>query len=185
MRKFLFGSFLAIYSSLALAHPGHGSGFLAGFIHPFTGWDHLLVMVSLGLWTGSNTEKSKIKLLSIFIILMAVGAMTGAAGITFSWLETSLTASLIAMGVILAMTSKFSSRTQLGLVALFGLLHGMAHGQELSSKFGVITLLGMLIASVLLQLLGAFLGTKSFASKKSKSILGFTMVGLGVLNLFA
>lgn len=185
MRKILLALFFTIYSSLALAHPGHGSGFLPGFVHPFTGWDHLLVMISVGIWAGSNTQKLKIRLPSIFILLMAVGVIAGSAGITFSLLETSVTASLIAMGLILVMTSKFSISTQVILIGLFGLLHGMAHGQELSSKFGIITLIGMLLASALLQALGVFLSSTKFASKKFKSILGLAMVSLGVINLFA
>jgi urease accessory protein len=185
MRKILLALFFTIYSSLALAHSGHGSGFLPGFVHPFTGWDHLLVMISVGLWAGSNTQKSKIRMPSIFILLMAAGAIAGSLGITFSWLETGLTASLIAMGLILVMTSKLSLSTQVILVGLFGLLHGIAHGQELSSKFGIVTLIGMLMASALLQSLGVFLSSTKFASKKFRSILGFAMVGLGVINLFA
>ena len=33
----------------ALAHPGHEA---SGFLHPFTGIDHLLAMVGVGLWAG-------------------------------------------------------------------------------------------------------------------------------------
>lgn len=186
MRKFLLGLSLVVYSSLALAHPGHGSGFLPGFLHPFTGFDHLLVMISVGLWAGSNAQKFKIKLPSIFILLMALGAFVGSKGINFPWLETSLSASLIAMGLLLVIRSKFPISIQIALMGMFGLLHGMAHGQELSSEFGLMTIIGMLLASSLLQLLGIFLSSKEFGfSKRFKSILALTMVGLGIVNLFA
>ena len=33
----------------AFAHPGHEG---SGFLHPFTGIDHLLVMVGVGLWAS-------------------------------------------------------------------------------------------------------------------------------------
>ena len=43
-------------ATLAQAHPGHGpaEGWTAGFEHPFSGWDHLLAMVAVGvLWFAS------------------------------------------------------------------------------------------------------------------------------------
>ena len=33
----------------ALAHPGHEA---SGFLHPFTGLDHMLAMVGVGLWAA-------------------------------------------------------------------------------------------------------------------------------------
>ena len=36
-------------ASPALAHPGHEA---SGFLHPFTGLDHLLAMVGVGLWAA-------------------------------------------------------------------------------------------------------------------------------------
>ncbi|EXD22812.1 hupE / UreJ family protein [Acinetobacter baumannii 34654] len=41
--------------ALAMAHPGQDhvhSGFMAGFIHPFTGLDHLIMALGFGvlLW---------------------------------------------------------------------------------------------------------------------------------------
>ena len=33
----------------ALAHPGHEA---SGFLHPFTGMDHLLAMVGVGMWAA-------------------------------------------------------------------------------------------------------------------------------------
>lgn len=41
-------------STTAIAHPGveTSAGFGAGFIHPLTGMDHLLLTVAVGLWVG-------------------------------------------------------------------------------------------------------------------------------------
>jgi hydrogenase/urease accessory protein HupE len=37
----------------AYAHPGHDVvGFSAGFGHPFSGLDHILAMVAVGLWAA-------------------------------------------------------------------------------------------------------------------------------------
>lgn len=45
--------FLLAGVPLAQAHPGHGpAGFVTGFIHPLTGWDHLMAMLAVGLWAS-------------------------------------------------------------------------------------------------------------------------------------
>ncbi|MCT0224903.1 HupE/UreJ family protein [Synechococcus sp. CS-1328] len=34
----------------AHAESGHGGGFVAGFLHPIAGLDHVVAMVAVGLW---------------------------------------------------------------------------------------------------------------------------------------
>ena len=46
---------LLLASGTALAHPGHDGGLAAGLAHPFTGLDHLLAMVAVGLWAAQQT----------------------------------------------------------------------------------------------------------------------------------
>jgi len=43
---------LVMFSGTVAAHTGTGlaGGFVPGFMHPFTGLDHLLAMISVGLW---------------------------------------------------------------------------------------------------------------------------------------
>ena len=49
MRKYLPLLLLA-FSVPALAHPGHGTdSFQAGFLHPLTGLDHLLMLTGAGV----------------------------------------------------------------------------------------------------------------------------------------
>jgi urease accessory protein len=45
---------LLLLPALAHAHPGHGTeaGFVAGALHPFTGLDHLLGVLTAGLLLG-------------------------------------------------------------------------------------------------------------------------------------
>lgn len=53
---------LSMLPVLAMAHPGHDhvhSGFMAGFIHPFTGLDHLIMALGFGvlLWSAAKQWK--------------------------------------------------------------------------------------------------------------------------------
>ena len=53
--KFLAAVLLLAASSTAFAHPGHNvSGFAAGLMHPFSGLDHLLAMVAVGIWAAQG-----------------------------------------------------------------------------------------------------------------------------------
>ena len=53
--KILVAILLFTASSAAFAHPGHDvSGLAAGLMHPFSGLDHLLAMVAVGLCAGGR-----------------------------------------------------------------------------------------------------------------------------------
>lgn len=53
--KLLTAIILLGTSSAAFAHPGHDvSGLAAGLVHPFSGLDHLLAMVAVGLWAAQG-----------------------------------------------------------------------------------------------------------------------------------
>ncbi len=61
----------------ALAHPGHDT---SGFAHPFTGWDHLLAMVGVGLWASLLSAKrpaAAYLVPSAFVVMMLLGAAAG------------------------------------------------------------------------------------------------------------
>ncbi len=57
MRKYLPLLLLA-FSVPALAHPGHGTdSFQAGFLHPLTGLDHLLMLTGAGVLSALSGRK--------------------------------------------------------------------------------------------------------------------------------
>ena len=56
---------------------GEAGGFLSGFEHPISGLDHILAMVSVGLW-GAQLGAPAIWLLPVtFPIVMAFGGFIG------------------------------------------------------------------------------------------------------------
>jgi urease accessory protein len=66
MGRFVFSTSMLVgvlvlgFSSAAFAHPGHGGGFPAGMAHPFTGLDHMLAMVAVGLWASQLGRRAMI-----------------------------------------------------------------------------------------------------------------------------
>jgi urease accessory protein len=81
-----------IMCASALAHAGDGAagGLLSGFGHPFSGWDHILAMVSVGLW-GAQLGPPAIWLLPItFPLMMALGGFLGLIGAPLPGVEIGI-----------------------------------------------------------------------------------------------
>src|ERR1700675_2181527 len=82
----------------ALAHTGHDQ---MGFPHPFPGSAHLLVFLGVGLWPSLlATRKPAASFLvpASFVVMMAVGAAAGFAGIKLPLVEAAILASAFVIG---------------------------------------------------------------------------------------
>ena len=162
MKKHItIATLFTLFSSIACAHPGHGlDGAYAGFMHPLTGWDHLLMMLAIGVWAAKLGDKSRWQLPLTFLLALLLGAILGLKGISFTGVETAISASIVAMGLLLVINLPVSVKTRISITALFATMHGMAHGAELSANHSYVPLAGVLLASVLLHLIGFIVGTQ-------------------------
>jgi len=163
--KLLTAILLLATSSATFAHPGHDvSGLTAGLMHPFSGLDHLLAMVAVGLWAAQGSSNGsggrKIWLLpATFMTMLVVGA-----GIAMQWqslplVEPGIAASVLALGLLIALSLQFPVTLSVAVTALFGLLHGYAHGLELpESAAPAAYALGFLAATATLHLTGITAG---------------------------
>jgi len=127
----------------------------AGFLHPFSGLDHLLAMVAVGLWAGLQGRPAAIVLPLVFPAVMALGGAMGASGILLPSVETGIAASVLVFGILIGTALRPPLAVGLGLVSLFALFHGHAHGTELpdaGSPFGYG--IGFVAATLLLHLIG-------------------------------
>jgi urease accessory protein len=182
--KSIAALFLLTASSLASAHSGHDvSGFAAGLEHPFSGFDHLLAMVAVGLWAAQSGGRRIWQLPAIFMAMLAAGA-----GFSMQWqhslplIETGIAASVLALGLLIALSLQLPTWQSLVLTGLFGLLHGYAHGQELpESTIPLAYALGFLAATTALHLGGI---ATVVASKNRYTVLakiaGYMIAASGV-----
>ena len=135
----------------------HGS-FMAGFSHPLFGLDHILVMVAVGLWAAQIGGKALWGVPLAFVTTMAIGFGLALAGIGLPFVEPAILASVVALGLLVAMAVKLDTVMSAAIVAVFALFHGHAHGGELGSagafQFGV----GFVVATALLHIAGIGLG---------------------------
>jgi urease accessory protein len=155
----------------AMAHPGHGagSGLAAGLLHPLTGFDHLLALLALGLW--SSQQSQGIVLPPVFLVLMALGA--SCAGLLqdgmLPALETSISATVLLLGGLAAAALRMPPQLAVALVGLCGFLHGLAHGRELA---GMASGAGFLLASALLMGVGMAVASGERRRRMARAAIG-------------
>ena len=174
------GLVLALVSTSVYAHTGHaGHGFLTGFSHPFTGADHLLVMLCLGLWASKIGGAARWQLPLTFMVIMAISALSGML-LPSSALEISIAATVIGMGLLLAMRLSVNRTVQFALTGVFAMLHGLAHGAELDLSGGMYVIAGMVLATGLLHAAGLLLAAQSLKiSRQMYALFGWLVVLVG------
>jgi urease accessory protein len=148
---------------LAGAHPalpGHTHGFASGLLHPLTGWDHLLAMTAVGVWAVGCGRRAMRLLPLAFVSTMIVGGMLGMAGLgRVPLIEQGIAASVLILGIFIAMAAQLPLPAGAFIVGMFALFHGYAHGSEMpATASGWLYGVGFVLATLGLQVLGIGLG---------------------------
>jgi urease accessory protein len=150
-------------TSAAFAHAGlHTAGFADGFAHPYSGLDHVLAMVAVGLWASQLGRPAYWLLPASFPAVMALGAVLGANGLPLPWIEIAIAASVVVLGAAIAVSLKPSLLVSVTLIAAFALLHGHSHGAELPPSASALAYgAGFVAATLGLHATGLALGAWS------------------------
>jgi urease accessory protein len=152
-------AFVAVSGSAAFAHPGHGGGLADGLTHPFTGIDHMLAMVAVGLWAAQLGGRAIFALPLAFPLMMAAGAALGMSGMAMPWAEIGIVASVVVLGAMVALGVRASLAVSVALVGVFAIFHGYAHGSEFPGSaspwlYGA----GFIAATLVLHAIGIAIG---------------------------
>ncbi len=145
----------------AAAHTGTGlaGGFQSGFLHPFSGFDHLLAMVSVGLWGAFLGRPLIVALPVIFPTVMALGGVLGIAGVSLPPVELGIAMSVLVLGAMIAGAIRAPVWLASLIVAIFAIFHGYAHGKELPSAADPVGYsAGFVLATGLLHVVGIGIG---------------------------
>jgi urease accessory protein len=138
---------------------GLPGGFVSGFEHPLTGWDHLLAMVSVGLWGAFLGRPLIVALPVIFPTVMAFGAFLAMINTPFPPVEIGIALSVLLLGMAIAAAWRAPVWAACLIVGLFGLFHGYAHGKELPSAADPIGYsVGFVLCTGLLHVAGIGIG---------------------------
>jgi urease accessory protein len=157
---------MALLPLAAAAHSGAEdhlhAGFMAGFVHPFTGLDHLAAMLAVGLWSALIARRAGPGLLwgpLGFAFMLMLGAVAGLQGMAITSVEPMIAASLLVCGLLVITRLRLNGPACAALVGSFAVFHGLAHGHELAASASTTSaLVGMLSATLLLHTVGLGLG---------------------------
>ena len=152
----------------ALAHVGADGGghhhFLDSlthaFAHPFTGADHLAAMLAVGAWSALTVTPAW-RAPAAFVALLLAGALAGFAGLWVPGVEPMIAASVLVLGLLVAVQKKMPWVLAAALAGVFAFFHGAAHGFELAGDTGwaaIGALTGIALGSGLLHICGMVLG---------------------------
>jgi len=133
------------------------NAFLAGFAHPMAGADHLVAMVTVGLWAARLGGAARWALPASFVGFMLIGGLLAAPGVApLPAGEQVIVASVFVLGLAVLAAVRLPAWLAAAFVATFALFHGHAHGIESAGdpRF----LAGVLGATALLHAIGLALG---------------------------
>jgi urease accessory protein len=166
MKTLVSGLLLLFLASPVSAHTGSDStqGFFDGFIHPFQGIDHLLVIFAIGLWACLLAGKMVWALPITFLVMMGTGAGLYFTGFTLHAAGQVALLSVLVLGLVLGLNLRIRIAGAIVLVAMIAICHGYVHAAEMAVGANKISYaLGFLLATVHLQgmdLAAGLLGSK-------------------------
>ena len=169
------GLLALLFPVLAHAHVGAGAthGFLAGIAHPIGGLDHVGAMVAVGLWAAQLGGRALWAVPLAFVAMMAGGSLLGFGefgGFALPYAEQGIAVSVLLLGLLIAAALRLPTGLGAGLVGLFALFHGYAHGAEMPANAAGLTYgAGFILATAGLHVAGIVGG--QFMQRHSPAIL--------------
>jgi urease accessory protein len=157
----LAAALLTLGATPAFAHVDAGatSSFVAGFGHPLSGLDHMTVMIAVGLWAALKGGKAIWAWPAAFVAVMVAGAVLGMLHVPVPFVEPSILASVVALGLLVALAVDLPVLTGVAIIGLFALFHGYAHGVEVpESAAGLEYIGGFALATLMLHGIGMTAG---------------------------
>ncbi len=176
--------------AIVIAHDGSaGHDFAHGFMHPLTGFDHLLAMLAVGMVAAFLGGKAQWQLPLGFLLMVAAGGLAGALGFVLPFTEIMIAVSVILLGLAVALQWSLPATASLALVGFFALFHGQAHGTGLlADASGLGYAAGFLLATAALHLAGFAAGRviPLLAARRGRLMLHaaggvMTLAGVGIL----
>jgi urease accessory protein len=159
-RLLLSAALLGLAASPAMAHvgAGHTNSFASGFGHPLGGLDHILAMVTVGLWGVLAGGRALWAWPAVFVGTMIIGFAVAASGIDAPFVEPAILASSIVLGLAVMLAVKAPVWAGALIVGGFAFFHGHAHGSEAGGASLIPYAAGFAVATAALHGAGIGLG---------------------------
>ncbi|MEX0846098.1 MAG: HupE/UreJ family protein [Balneolaceae bacterium] len=182
---YLFSFLFLAFPNLVFAHAHGGHGLSSGMAHPFSGIDHLLAMVAVGIISTQIGGKAIWKLPIAFVAFMVVGGLIAMGGFMIPITELGIAFSVLLFGVFIAFSKKLSLNWAILCIALFAMFHGHAHGEEMPLIASpLLYALGFIVSTTVLHISGVLIGHYASKTELTSELLRYTGAGIGVIGLF-
>jgi urease accessory protein len=178
-----------VWTSDVHAHVEHeqATGFVTGFGHPWSGLDHVLAMIAVGIWGAQLGAPALWLLPLVFPMVMAQGAFLGLIGLPLPGVEIGIALSALLLGAMVCGEVRPRLVVAVLLVGAFAVFHGHAHGTELpAGHSGLLYSMGFVMATGCLHSLGISLGLIDHwpTGKLTLRGAGALIAAMGVLFLW-
>lgn len=174
------------HAAFAHVEQGQAAGFLTGLKHPWSGLDHVLAMIAVGLW-GAQLGNPSLWLLPVtFPMMMSLGAVMGLLGMGLPGVEVGIALSALLLGGMVLGEVRPKLAVAMLLVGFFAIFHGHAHGTELPpGQSGLLYSMGFVIATGCLHAMGIGIGLvhRWPAGRLAVRGAGALIAGMGVFFL--
>ena len=182
-------SFGILIAALPLAaHPlSVESGVGSGLLHPFTGIDHVIAMLAVGIWVVQRGSQYLWKIPLFFSLVLLAGVMLASTGIQLPMAETVIALSILFLGIVISLQPRVRTFVGMLMITGFAIYHGYAHG--IAVPAGAITteyLTGLWFSTALLLSIGIIVAL--FLQIVSNRVLrwsGAPLIGIGSLLLLS
>lgn len=151
----------ALVPSLAVAHVGVGGadGFILGLSHPLGGIDHILTMLTVGIFAANLGGRALWAVPLAFMVFMLAGGTLGIFGFPLPFVEVGIGLSIVVLGIAVAVKWDWPVTAAMAMVGLFAIFHGHAHATEMPmAGSGAAYVLGFISATGVLHLVGIGIG---------------------------
>jgi urease accessory protein len=165
----------------AFAHTGvhQVNSFASGIAHPLSGADHILTMVTIGLWSVLAGGRAMWVWPSAFVGAMLAGFAAATLGLHVPLVEAAIWSSITVLGLLVALGVKAPVGVGAATAGLFAFFHGHAHGTEAAAGLAAYAA-GFMLATAGLHVTGIGLGLLADCSIGKAALR--TMGGLAVLG---
>lgn len=152
-------------------------GFKDGILHPVTGLDHLLAMLSVGIISNMLSRKNLYFLPLAFVLSMVIGGILGFLQVPVYFTEMAIGLSVIMLGILIFIANKTTPPLIIYLfTSIFGIAHGYAHGIEMPySSHAVNYISGFAIATSLVHVCGIYISIFTEKIMEGKLIKGYAL----------
>jgi len=146
------------------------ASFATGFAHPLGGVDHILAMVTVGVWGVLAGGRALWAWPAVFVATMLTGFAAATLGLQLPWVPAAVSSSIIVLGLMVALAVKAPVWLGAVLVGLFAFFHGHAHGTEAGAASLVIYGAGFALATAGLHAAGIGLALAAAGSMGKRAV---------------